>query len=46
MREEHDVTGKSIVRALSFPRRQISALENGHLGRMSLSSAESVITSR
>ncbi|MEU7949799.1 hypothetical protein AB0B62_01310 [Micromonospora chalcea] len=35
-----------MVRALSFPRRQISALENGHLGRMSLSSAESVITSR
>ncbi|MFG3702281.1 Scr1 family TA system antitoxin-like transcriptional regulator [Micromonospora sp. NPDC047620] len=32
LREEHDVTGESIARALGFPRQQISALENGHLG--------------
>ncbi|MFV2112877.1 Scr1 family TA system antitoxin-like transcriptional regulator [Micromonospora sp. LOL_025] len=32
LREEHGVTGESIARALGFPRQQISALENGHLG--------------
>lgn len=32
LREEHDVTSESIARALRFPRQQISALENGHLG--------------
>ncbi|BCJ58184.1 DNA-binding protein [Micromonospora endophytica] len=32
LREEHGVTGESIARALQFPRQQISALENGHLG--------------
>ncbi|WP_231394909.1 helix-turn-helix transcriptional regulator [Micromonospora sp. CNB394] len=32
LREEHDVTSESIARALGFPRQQISALENGHLG--------------
>ncbi|WP_338105237.1 helix-turn-helix transcriptional regulator [Micromonospora aurantiaca] len=32
LREEHGVTSESIARALGFPRQQISALENGHLG--------------
>ncbi|MEU7171561.1 MULTISPECIES: helix-turn-helix domain-containing protein [Micromonospora] len=32
LREEHGVTGESLARALGFPRQQISALENGHLG--------------
>ncbi|PZG08047.1 DNA-binding protein [Micromonospora craterilacus] len=32
LREEHGVTGESIARAVGFPRQQLSALENGHLG--------------
>lgn len=32
LREEHDVTGESLARAVGFPRQQLSALENGHIG--------------
>ncbi|MFG2059399.1 Scr1 family TA system antitoxin-like transcriptional regulator [Micromonospora sp. NPDC048930] len=32
LREEHGLTGESIARAVGFPRQQLSALENGHLG--------------
>ncbi|MFI0797050.1 Scr1 family TA system antitoxin-like transcriptional regulator [Micromonospora rubida] len=32
LRGEHGVTGESIARAVGFPRQQLSALENGHLG--------------
>ncbi|SBT40969.1 DNA-binding transcriptional regulator, XRE-family HTH domain [Micromonospora narathiwatensis] len=32
LREEHGVTSESIARAVGFPRQQLSALENGHLG--------------
>ncbi|ROO63058.1 DNA-binding XRE family transcriptional regulator [Micromonospora sp. Llam0] len=32
LREEHGVTGEAIARTLGFPRQQLSALENGHIG--------------
>lgn len=32
LREEHGLTAESIARAVGFPRQQLSALENGHLG--------------
>ncbi|WP_416903511.1 helix-turn-helix domain-containing protein [Micromonospora echinospora] len=32
LREEHGATSESIARAVGFPRQQLSALENGHLG--------------
>lgn len=32
LREEHGLTGESIARAVGYPRQQLSALENGHVG--------------
>ncbi|MFJ8577936.1 Scr1 family TA system antitoxin-like transcriptional regulator [Micromonospora sp. NPDC093277] len=32
LREEHGLTGETVARAVGFPRQQLSALENGHLG--------------
>ncbi|MGC4885704.1 helix-turn-helix domain-containing protein [Micromonospora sp. DT227] len=32
LREEHGMTADALARAVRFPRQQLSALENGHLG--------------
>ncbi|MEV4628267.1 helix-turn-helix transcriptional regulator [Micromonospora sp. NPDC049523] len=32
LRDEHGIAGESLARAVGFPRQQLSALENGHLG--------------
>lgn len=32
LRDEHGMSGEPLARAVGFPRQQLSALENGHLG--------------